>query len=198
MFERFTEGARRTIVAAQEEARLLQHPSIGTEHLLLGLLHVSEPTSALLAAAGVDYARVRAAIIERAPIGATASPGAAMPFRSESKRALEVSLRRALELGYDHLDAGHLFLGVIDQPDALAAQTLVGLGVDLDAIRAQMIAAMRAVAEQARTAPRVPRPDFPREPAASATIDRLVAQVDRLEAEVARLAAIVDRLDTGD
>jgi ATP-dependent Clp protease ATP-binding subunit ClpC len=136
MFERFTERARRVPIFAQQEARGLGHPAIGTEHVLLGLLREEEGLAArVLTSLGVTIEAVReqAAQVER-PAGEPA-PGGQLPFTPETKKALELSLREALALGHNHIGTEHVLLGVARVDEAAGARILHGFGVDSDTLR---------------------------------------------------------------
>jgi len=139
MFERFTDRARRVLVLAQEEARMLNHNFIGTEHILLGLIHENEGVAAqALQALGVSLQAARARVEETiAPSGysATGSP----PFTPRAKKVLEYSLREALQLGHNYIGTEHILLGLVREGEGVAAQVLVSLGVELHAVRQQVI-----------------------------------------------------------
>jgi ATP-dependent Clp protease ATP-binding subunit ClpA len=131
MFERFTDRARRVIVLAQEEARLLNHNYIGTEHLLLGLLHEGQGVGALaLTSLGVSLEGVRAQVEEIIGQGQSAPTGH-IPFTPRSKKVLELSLREAKQLGHNYIGTEHILLGLIREGEGVAAQVLVKLGADL-------------------------------------------------------------------
>jgi hypothetical protein len=139
MFERFTDRARRVVVLAQEEARLLNHGYIGTEHLLLGLIHEAEGVAALaLEALGIRLEAVRAEVVEIIGQGSE-PPGAHLPFTPRAKKVLEFSLREALELGHSYIGTEHILLGLIREGQGVAAQVLVKLGADLPRARRQVI-----------------------------------------------------------
>jgi ATP-dependent Clp protease ATP-binding subunit ClpC len=135
MFERFTDEARRVLVLAQEEARVLEHGFIGTEHLLLGILHHGQgPAPEALAAMGVTLEAARAQVARMVGPQGTAVTGS-VPFTPRAKKALELALRNALQLGHDHIRTEHLLLGVIDEGEGVGAQTLVALEVDPSRLR---------------------------------------------------------------
>ncbi|HEX4791448.1 MAG TPA: Clp protease N-terminal domain-containing protein [Actinospica sp.] len=140
MFERFTDRARRVVVLAQEEARRLNHNYIGTEHVLLGLLHEGEGMAAhALADVGVSLDAVRERVFEA--VGAGQKPAAGhIPFTPRTKKVLELSLREALQLGTDYIGTEHLLLGLIREGEGVGAQVLAQLGGGLDAVRAAVIA----------------------------------------------------------
>lgn len=139
MFERFTDRARRVVVLAQEEARLLNHSYIGTEHILLGLIHEGEGVAAKgLEALGISLEAVRAQVEEIIGQGGS-SPSGHIPFTPRAKKVLELSLREALQLGHNYIGTEHILLGLIREGEGVAAQVLVKLGADLGRVRQQVI-----------------------------------------------------------
>ncbi len=142
MFERFTDRARRVLVLAQEEARLLNHSFIGTEHILLGLIHEGEGVAAkALDSMGISLEAVREKVEET--IGMTgAPPSGSPPFTPRAKKVLELSLREALQLGHSYIGTEHMLLGLVREGEGVAAQVLVSLGADLGRVRQQVIQMM--------------------------------------------------------
>jgi ATP-dependent Clp protease ATP-binding subunit ClpC len=139
MFERFTDRARRVVVLAQEEARMLQHNYIGTEHLLLGLVHESEGVAAkALESLGIGLEAVRQQVKEIIGQGQHA-PSGHIPFTPRAKKVLELALREAIQLGHNYIGTEHILLGLIREGDGVAAQVLVRLGADLDRTRQRVI-----------------------------------------------------------
>jgi ATP-dependent Clp protease ATP-binding subunit ClpA len=139
VFERFTDRARRVIVLAQEEAHLLNHNYIGTEHLLLGLAHEGQGVAAIaLERLGIRLEALRSQVEEIIGRGQQA-PSGHIPFTPRAKKVLELSLREALELGHDYIGTEHLLLGLIREGEGVAAQVLVKLGADLSRARGQVI-----------------------------------------------------------
>ena len=139
MFERFTDRARRVVVLAQEEARLLNHNYIGTEHILLGLIHEGEGVAAkALESLGISLEAVRSQVEEIIGQGG-ASPSGHIPFTPRAKKVLELSLREALQLGHNYIGTEHILLGLIREGEGVAAQVLVKLGADLSRVRQQVI-----------------------------------------------------------
>ena len=139
MFERFTDRARRVVVLAQEEARMLNHNYIGTEHILLGLIHEGEGVAAKgLEALGISLEAVRAQVEEIIGQGQQA-PSGHIPFTPRAKKVLELSLREALQLGHNYIGTEHILLGLIREGEGVAAQVLVKLGADLNRVRQQVI-----------------------------------------------------------
>jgi len=139
MFERFTDRARRVVVLAQEEARMLNHNYIGTEHILLGLIHEGEGVAAKsLESMGISLEAVRAQVEEIIGQGKQA-PSGHIPFTPRAKKVLELSLREALQLGHNYIGTEHILLGLIREGEGVAAQVLVKLGADLNRVRQQVI-----------------------------------------------------------
>jgi ATP-dependent Clp protease ATP-binding subunit ClpC len=139
LFERFTDRARRVVVLAQEEARLLNHNYIGTEHILLGLIHEGEGVAAkALESLGISLEAVRSQVEEIIGQGGS-SPSGHIPFTPRAKKVLELSLREALQLGHNYIGTEHILLGLIREGEGVAAQVLVKLGADLSRVRQQVI-----------------------------------------------------------
>src|SRR5215468_9234688 len=139
MFERFTDRARRVVVLAQEEARMLNHNYIGTEHLLLGLIHEGEGVAAkALESLGISLDAVRQQVEEIIGQGQL-PPQGHIPFTPRAKKVLELSLREAQQLGHNYIGTEHILLGLIREGSGVAAQVLVKLGADLNRVRQQVI-----------------------------------------------------------
>ena len=139
MFERFTDRARRVIVLAQEEARNLKHNYIGTEHILLGLIHEGEGVAAkALESMGISLEAVRQEVEDIIGHG-TETPVGHIPFTPRAKKVLELSLREGLQMGHKYIGTEFLLLGLIREGDGVAAQVLVKLGADLQRVRQQVI-----------------------------------------------------------
>jgi ATP-dependent Clp protease ATP-binding subunit ClpC len=139
MFERFTDRARRVVVLAQEEARMLNHKYIGTEHILLGLIQEGEGVAAkALESLGISLDAVRQQVEEIIGQGEQAPTGH-IPFTPRAKKVLELSLREALQLGHNYIGTEHILLGLIREGDGVAAQVLVKLGADLTRTRKRVI-----------------------------------------------------------
>ncbi len=139
MFERFTDRARRVIVLAQEEAKMLNHNYIGTEHLLLGLIHEGEGAAAkALESLGISLDAVREQVQDTIGQGQQ-QPTGHIPFTPRAKKVLELSLREALQLGHNYIGTEHVLLGLIREGEGVAAQVLVKLGADLNRVRQQVI-----------------------------------------------------------
>jgi ATP-dependent Clp protease ATP-binding subunit ClpC len=139
MFERFTDRARRVIVLAQEEARLLDHDHIGTEHILLGLVHEGDGVAArALESLGIRLDAVRREV--EAIIGQGDSPPSEhIPFTPEAKKVLELSLREAIQLGHNDIGTEHILLGLLREGEGVGCQVLVKLGATLPKVRARVL-----------------------------------------------------------
>jgi ATP-dependent Clp protease ATP-binding subunit ClpC len=139
VFERFTDRARRVVVLAQEEARMLNHNYIGTEHILLGLIHEGEGVAArALESLNISLEAVRRQVEEIIGQG-QAAPTGHIPFTPRAKKVLELSLREALQLGHNYIGTEHILLGLIREGEGIAAQVLQKLGADLDSVRQTVI-----------------------------------------------------------
>jgi ATP-dependent Clp protease ATP-binding subunit ClpC len=139
MFERFTNRARRVVVLAQEEARLLRHNYIGTEHLLLGILAEGEGTAfRALDELGVTLEIARRQVEGIIGAGQNAQSGH-IPFTPRAKKVLELSLREALKLGHNYIGTEHILLGILREGDGVGAQVLIRLGDDLSVVRTHVI-----------------------------------------------------------
>src|SRR5690606_30976917 len=139
MFERFTDRARRVVVLAQEEAKMLNHNYIGTEHILLGLIHEGEGVAAkALESLNISLDAVREQVQDIIGHGQQ-QPTGHVPFTPRAKKALELSLREALQLGHNYIGTEHILLGLIREGEGVAAQVLVKLGADLNRVRQQVI-----------------------------------------------------------
>jgi hypothetical protein len=187
MFKRFTDRARRVVVLAQEEARMLNHNYIGTEHILLGLLHEGEGVAAkALESLGISLEAVRTQVEEIIGQGQQA-PSGHVPFTPRAKKVMELSLREALQLGHDYIGTEHILLGLIREGDGVAAQVLIRLGAHLDRVRQQVIVLLHEYqGKEPRLASRPPEEGAPW-PEAQA----------RLDAVEDRLAAVEQRVGTG-
>jgi ATP-dependent Clp protease ATP-binding subunit ClpC len=127
------------LVLAQEEAGLLGHSFIGTEHILLGLISEGEGLATrALESLDISLGAVRAEV--EATIGPAGSPPTGSPpFTPRAKKALELSLREALQLGHNYIGTEHMLLGLIREGEGVAAQVLVSLGADLSRVRQQVV-----------------------------------------------------------
>jgi ATP-dependent Clp protease ATP-binding subunit ClpC len=150
MFERFTNQSRRVVVLAQEEARTLNHNHIGTEHLLLGLLHEGKGTAAqVLGAVDITLDAARDQVATTVGRGREHSPGH-IPFTPRAKKSLELSLREAVALKSYNIGTGHLLLGLIQQGDNTALQVLATLGADVDELRTRVTRELHEHPEQGK------------------------------------------------
>ncbi|GAB2949518.1 hypothetical protein GCM10027203_61520 [Nonomuraea fastidiosa] len=139
MFERFTDRARRVVVLAQEEARMMNHDYIGTEHILLGLIHEGEGLASLvLTECGVQLERVRAFVEQEMGHGAK-EPHGHIPFTQRAKKVLELSLREALQLRHNYIGTEHILLGLIREGEGPAAQALADAGVEPADVRRRVL-----------------------------------------------------------
>jgi hypothetical protein len=147
VFERFTDRARSVLVLAQDEARLLGHSFIGTEHLLLGLVAEGEGVAAVvLREMDISLEAVRAKV-EEAIGPPSAGPTEPPPFTPRAKKVLELSLREALQLGHDYIGTEHILLGLIREGEGVGAQVLQALGADLARVRQQVVEVVRGLTE---------------------------------------------------
>ena len=187
MFERFTDRARRVVVLAQEEARMLNHNYIGTEHILLGLIHEGEGVAAkALESLGISLEAVRQQVEEIIGQGQQA-PSGHIPFTPRAKKVLELSLRESRQLGHDYIGTEHILLGLIREGEGVAAQVLVKLGADLNRVRQQVIQLLH-----------VHPGEEPPPPAAASRERGLPPEIaDRLNAIGSRLSAAEQRTGTG-
>ncbi len=140
MFERFTDRARRVVVLAQDEARLLRHNYIGTEHILLGLVQEGEGVAAkVLDRLGISLDAVRSKVEDFIGEGGPGAPEGHIPFTPRSKKVLELSLREALQLGHNYIGTEHILLGLIREGKGVGAEVLVSLGAELSAVRQEVV-----------------------------------------------------------
>ena len=195
MFERFTDRARRVVVLAQEEARLLNHNYIGTEHLLLGLIREGEGVAArVLEALGVTLAAVRQEV--EGIIGRGQQPPVEhVPFTPRAKKVLELSLREALELGHEYIGTEHILLGLLREGNGVAAQILVQRGADFNRVRQEVLQLLAGQAEiSGAISPGAA------EPQTLAELTQLSGRAQQLSAEVERLRGLLRQhgIDPGD
>src|ERR1700740_310621 len=148
MFERFSDGAKRVVVLAQEEPRILNHDAIGTEHLLLGLIrdgelgNISEGKDVgvkVFEPLEVSPEAVRRQVKEIIGHGLQAPPGHILPFTPGANKVLELSLREALQLGHNYIGTEHILLGLVREGEGVAAQVLLKDGADLEKVRSAVI-----------------------------------------------------------
>jgi ATP-dependent Clp protease ATP-binding subunit ClpC len=147
VFQRFTDRARRVMVLAQEEARALNHSYLGTEHLLLGLIHERDGVAArALELSGISLDEVRSDVGEIIGLGQT-TPEPKIPFTPRAKKVLELSLREALQLGHNYIGTEHILLGLLREGKGVAAQVLERRGARLPAVRRQVLQLLGAPSE---------------------------------------------------
>jgi ATP-dependent Clp protease ATP-binding subunit ClpC len=140
VFERFTDRARRVVVRAQEEARTLNHDFIGTEHILLGLIHEGQGVAAkALESLGISLEDVRQRVEDIVPPGQVEVRTGHIPFTPRAKKVLELSLSEAKLLGHRYIGTEHILLGLLREGEGVAAQVLTALGADLDGARERVI-----------------------------------------------------------
>ena len=164
MFERFTDRARHVLVLAQQEARLMNHNFIGTEHLLLGLICEGEGVAAkALESLGVQLEAVRA-LVEQTVGQAGSSTAEAPPFTPRSKKVLELAMREALQLGHNYIGTEHLLLGLVREGEGVGTTVLRQLGVDLGAVRQSVVEILSGYSPVVRDAIKPPDPPDPPEP----------------------------------
>jgi ATP-dependent Clp protease ATP-binding subunit ClpC len=183
LFERFTDRARRVLVLAQEEARLLNHNFIGTEHILLGLIHEGEGVAAkALESLGISLEAVREKVEETiGPAGSstTGSP----PFTPRAKKVLELSLREALQLGHNYIGTEHMLLGLVREGEGVAAQVLVSLGADLSRVRQQVIQLLSGYQTPAKEGATAGAPSSSENPQGSPVLDQFGRNLTQLARE---------------
>ena len=194
MFERFTDRARRVVVLAQEEARLLNNDRIGTEHLLLGLIREGEGVAAkALNALGISMAAARQEV--EAVIGRGQQPPSGhIPFSPRAKKVLELSLREGMQLGHNYIGTEHILLGLVREGDGVAAQVLVKLGANLTRVRQQVIRLLHG--QQGMGEQLIGEPEITGQRAGPA--DRVERRLrSELHAIELRLSAVEQRVGTG-
>jgi hypothetical protein len=185
MFERFTDRARGVVVLAEEEARMLNHTWIGTEHILLGLIREGDGVAAkALESLGISLEAVRQQVEEIIGRGQQV-PSEAIPFTPRAKKVLELSLRESLRLGQHCVGTEHILLSLIREGNGVAAQALVKLGADLNRVRQQVIQLLHGY--QGKEPGRWP-------PGMGAPVTEVQARLDAVEG---RLAAVEQRVGIG-
>jgi ATP-dependent Clp protease ATP-binding subunit ClpC len=147
MFERFTERARQVVVLAQDEARLLRHNFIGTEHLLLGLLREEEGLGArVLESLGITVDAVRAEVAQRVGAGGDQPSSGQIPFTPHAKEALELALREALSLKHNYIGTEHVLLGLAVGTGGVGVEILQRFDADPERVREAVLRAMGGAA----------------------------------------------------
>lgn len=179
MFERFTDRARRVVVLAQEEARLLQHNYIGTEHLLLGLLTEQQGIAGqTLTALDIDSEKARQQIEEMIGKGPQ-PPTGHIPFTPRAKKVMELALREALQLGHNYIGTEHILLGLIREGEGVAAQILVQLGAGLNQVRIKVLQILQGELDA-----RVKRVEQDTKPAPRPEDEQLALQLEQIARQV--------------
>ena len=197
MFERFTDRARRVMVLAQEEARLLDHNYIGTEHLLLGLIHEGEGVAAqALESLSVSLPAVRQQVEEIIGRGQQ-TPSGRIPFTPRAKKVLELSRREALAMGHNYVGTEHILLGLLREGDGVAAQVLVLMGADLNRVRQQVICILSGHQDQDKDEPKGGRAARRAGKAARRQHGPLPEILGRVESIDSQLSAIGQRVGAG-
>jgi ATP-dependent Clp protease ATP-binding subunit ClpC len=198
MFERFTDRAQRVVVLAQQEARRLNHNHIGTEHILLGIIHEGAGVAtASLESLGISLEAVRQQV--EGIIGqGLAAPAGAIPYTPRAKKVLELSLREALQLGHNHIGTEHILLGLIREGRGAAAQVLVRLGADLARVREQVIQMLESMQDEYMQDEYEPGTRRAGKGSAARKESGLLAEVlSRVESIDSRLAAVEQRVGAG-
>jgi ATP-dependent Clp protease ATP-binding subunit ClpA len=195
VFERFTDRARRVVVLAQEEARMLNHNYIGTEHILLGLIHEGEGVAArALESLGISLETVRLQVEEIIGQGQQA-PSGHIPFTPRAKKVIELAGREAEDLGHNYIGTEHLLLGLIREGDGVAAHVLARLGVDLAAARLQVTGLLHGRAGSVLLSQRPRRGRRERD----RLFDDALARIDALDRQLAAIERWIGmRPDLGD
>jgi ATP-dependent Clp protease ATP-binding subunit ClpA len=203
MFERFTAKARRTIVNAQEEARHLQHNYIGTEHILLGLLHEGQGVGPrVLTQFGMTLEGAREAVTELVGAGKQAAPSGHIPFTPRAKKVLELSLREALTLHHNYIGTEHILLGLIREADGVAAQ-VIRRHTDLLQVRTAVLDLVEEVEPAQAARPRswlrrvVARPWQPEDAPAGQPEDALLNATPAADATLTTAAQLAGREAVG-
>jgi ATP-dependent Clp protease ATP-binding subunit ClpC len=195
MFERFTDRARRVVVLAQEEARMLNHGHIGTEHILLGLIHEDTGVAArALQSLGITEEAVRQQVQEIVGRGDQAPPGTHIPFTPQATKALQLSLRETMQLGHSHIGTEHILLGLIREGEGTAVQVLVRLGADLNRVRHLVIEMLRdSQGDDEPGTARAAKRASGAGPGKRKLLSQLLARVDSMDS---RLSALEHRVGT--
>ena len=193
MFERFTDRARRVIVLAQDEAKMLNHNYIGTEHILLGLIHEGEGVAAkALEQMGISLEAVREQVEEIIGHGQN-PPTGHIPFTPRAKKVLELSLREALQMNHSYIGTEHILLGLIREGEGIAAQVLIKLGADLNRVRTTVLALLSGYQEENGAQPATAgAPEAPSSGSSSNTLDQFGRNLTQAARE-GRLDPVIGR-----
>jgi len=197
MFERFTDQARRVLILAHEEARARNCQRVGTEHLLLGLIQEREGIAlAALASLDISPEMIRRQVEEITGQVQGQEPSARhTQYTLRAKKALDLALREALQLGHHHIGTEHLLLSLIREGEGPAAQALLELGADLSLVRQQVLLLLGEAGDRegAEPGPATPRPG----PAGGGEVRLLAELLGRIEELDSRLSAVEQRMGTG-
>jgi ATP-dependent Clp protease ATP-binding subunit ClpC len=194
MFERFTDQARRVVTLAQEEARMLKHNRIGTEHILLGLIQVDEGVAAeSLESLGISLAAVRDQVEEIIGHGRWAPP-VNIPYAPQAKKVLDMSLREALALGHHTIGTEHILLGLIREGESPAAQVLATLGADLGRVRQQVLELLPDTLEEEQGNGSGALRSGPADAGERGLLSEAIARFESIDS---RLSAVEQRVGTG-
>ena len=134
MFERFTDEARQVVTVAQDEARMMRHGRVGTEHLLVALAEVPP--------LGMNRSSARAEVVKAVGLGDEPDTGQMMPFTAAAQEALDTSVHESMKLGHDTVEPGHVLLGLLRQRDGVALRVLAASGRSLRDLREAVIAGL--------------------------------------------------------
>jgi ATP-dependent Clp protease ATP-binding subunit ClpC len=202
MFGRFTDQARRVLALAQEEARSLNHSRIGTEHLLLGLVQEREGTAAeALESLGISLDAVRQQVGKITGQVRDVPAASHNQYTLRAKKALDLSLREALQLGHHHIGTEHILLGLLREREGPAAQVLVELGADLTQVRQQVLRLLEDPQgeQEPQAAPATPRPGLANAgPRTDSPESRMLAEIlNRIETMDSRLSAVEQQIGAG-
>jgi len=193
MFERFTDRARHVVVLAQDEARLLKHEYIGTEHLLLGLLREEDGLAIqVLQAAGAAPGDTRTRVLARMRAGQK-TPSGHIPFTPQAKKALELSLRESMQLGDNYIGTEHLLLGLAREGHGVASQVLTAQNTGLMVLRRE-VSRLRSSDTEPEPMPPGALTGGSRGAAERVSRVALAGQSARLDEVISRLDAISERL----
>lgn len=200
MFERFTDQAQRVMVLAQDEARTLHHDYLGTEHLLLGLIHEDEGVAGkALKSLGLSLESVRQQVVQVTGQGQEAPPGH-IPLTPRAKKALQLALREALQLGHHSIGTEHILLGLVREGGGVAAEVLAGLDVELNALRQRVILLLHGTQSRPTLGPgRMPRLPGRAGRRQSGLLPEVLDQVESIDARLSALGQnVAAGPDTGD
>jgi len=140
MFSRFTERAKRVVIMAKEEAIRMNHPQVGTEHILLGLVGVGSGVAlAVIEKMGIDSKKIRSEIEKKAQTSSPTLILGEMPLSPQAKRVLELALEEAAAFGHNYVGTEHIFLGLIREKEGIAAQVLEQMGLNLEKVRTEIM-----------------------------------------------------------